>query len=293
MNNKNIKTQIVAKEQIINVMRIDDKEFISLTDLARYADEDDPRYPIQNWMRNKDVISYLGLWESIHNENFKGVEFDAFKNEAGSNKFKISPQKWIRETNAIGMISKSGNNGGTYARSDIALEFASWLSPEFKLYVIQEFQRLKKNEAYQNKIDWHANRVLAKVSYVIHTDAIKSIIVPTLTETQKKFVYAEEADVLNVALFGMTAKEWRESNPNLADEGNIRDYTDLLHLVILSNLENINAELIEMGIPQSERLVRLNDMAKKQMELLRKNKSLKNLEYIENKVNDKLLIEAK
>ena len=286
MNKDNIKAQMVVKDQVINVIRIDDKEFISLTDLARYADEDDPRYPIQNWMRNKDVISYLGLWESIHNENFKGVEFDTFKNEAGSNKFKISPQKWIRETNAIGIISKSGNNGGTYARSDIALEFASWLSPEFKLYVIQEFQRLKKNEAYQNKIDWHANRVLAKVSYVVHTDVIKSIIVPTLTEKQKKFVYAEEADVLNVALFGMTAKEWRESNPNLAEDGNIRDDTDLLHLVILSNLENINAELIEMGIPQSERLVRLNDMAKKQMELLRKNKSLKNLEYIENKVKD-------
>lgn len=293
MNKDTIKAQMVVKDQVINVIRIDDKEFISLTDLARYADEDDPRYPIQNWMRNKDVISYLGLWESIHNENFKGVEFDTFKNEAGSNKFKISPQKWIRETNAIGMISKSGNNGGTYARSDIALEFASWLSPEFKLYVIQEFQRLKKNEAYQNKIDWHANRVLAKVSYVVHTDAIKSIIVPTLTEKQKKFVYAEEADVLNVALFGMTAKEWRESNPNIAEEGNIRDYTDLLHLVILSNLENINAELIEMGISQSERLVRLNDIAKKQMELLRKNKSLKNLKYIENKVNDKLLIETK
>lgn len=293
MNKDNIKAQMVVKDQVINVIRIDDKDFISLTDLARYADEDDPRYPIQNWMRNKDVISYLGLWESIHNENFKGVEFDTFKNEAGSNKFKISPQKWIRETNAIGIISKSGNNGGTYARSDIALEFASWLSPEFKLYVIQEFQRLKKNEAYQNKIGWHANRVLAKVSYVVHTDAIKSIIVPTLTEKQKKFVYAEEADVLNVALFGMTAKEWRESNPNLVEDGNIRDYTDLLHLVILSNLENINAELIEMGIPQSERLVRLNDMAKKQMELLRKNKSLKNLEYIENKVNDKLLIETK
>ncbi len=231
---------------------ISEKTFDRITgwnnDLARYAAEDDPRYPIQ---------------------------------------------KWIRETNAIGMISKSGNSSGTYARSDIALEFASWLSPEFKLYVIQEFQRLKKNEAYQNKIDWHANRVLAKVSYVVHTDAIKSIIVPTLTEKQKKFVYAEEADVLNVALFGMTAKEWRESNPNLAEDGNIRDYTDLLHLVILSNLENINAELIEMGIPQSERLIRLNDMAKKQMELLRKNKSLKNLEYIENKVNDKLLIETK
>ena len=293
MNKDNVKTQMVVKEQVINVLRIDDEEFISLTDLARYADEDDPRYPIQNWMRNKDVISYLGLWESIHNEKFKGVEFDTFKNEAGSNKFKISPQKWIRETNAIGIISKSGNNGGTYARSDIALEFASWLSPEFKLYVIQEFQRLKKNEAYQNKLDWHANRVLAKVSYVVHTDAIKSIIVPTLTEKQKKYIYAEEADVLNVALFGMTAKEWRESNPNLADDGNIRDYTDLLHLVILSNLENINAELIEMEIPQSKRLVRLNDMAKKQMELLRKNKSLKNLEYIENKVNDKLLIETK
>ena len=290
MNNKNIKAQMVVKDQIINVIRSDDKEFISLTDLARYADENDPRYPIQNWMRNKDVISYLGLWESIHNENFKGVEFDTFKNEAGSNKFKISPQKWIRETNAIGMISKSGNNGGTYARSDIALEFASWLSPEFKLYVIQEFQRLKKNEAYQNKIDWHANRVLAKVNYVIHTDAIKSIIVPTLTEKQKKYVYAEEADVLNVALFGMTAKEWRDNNPNLVEDGNIRDYTDLLHLVILSNLENINAELIEMGIPQSERLVRLNETAKKQMELLKKNKSFKNLEYIENKNNKQLLI---
>ena len=180
--------------------------------------------------------------------------------------------------------------GGTYARSDIALEFASWLSPEFKLYVIQEFQRLKKNEAYQNKIDWHANRVLAKVSYVIHTDAIKSIIVPTLTEKQKKFVYAEEADVLNVALFGMTAKEWRDNNPDLAEDGNIRDYTDLLHLVILSNLENINAELIEMGIPQSKRLVRLNETAKKQMELLKKNKSFKNLEYIESNNNKQLLI---
>ena len=287
MNKETIKAQIIVRNQVINVLRIDDKEFISLTDLARYADEDDPRYPIQNWMRNKDVISYLGLWEIIHNEKFKGVEFDTFKNEAGSNKFKISPQKWIRETNAIGMISKSGNNGGTYARSDIALEFASWLSPEFKLYVIQEFQRLKKNEAYQNKIDWHANRVLASVSYIIHTDTIKSIIVPTLTEKQKKFVYAEEADVLNVALFGMTAKEWREGNPEIADKGNIRDYTDLLHLVILNNLENINAELIEMKISQKERLIRLNNIARKQMELLKNNKSFNNLEYIENKVNNK------
>lgn len=289
MNKDNVKAQMIVKDQVINIIRIDDNEYISLTDLARYADEDDPRYPIQNWMRNKDVISYLGLWESINNENFKGVEFDTFKNEAGSNKFKISPQKWIRETNAVGMISKSGNNGGTYARSDIAFEFASWLSPEFKLYLIQEFQRLKKNEAYQNKIDWHANRVLAKVSYIVHTDAIKSIIVPTLTEKQKKFIYAEEADVLNVALFGITTKEWRNKNPKLAENGNIRDYTDLLHLVILNNLENINAELIKMNISQSDRLVKLNNIAKKQMELLKNNDSLKKLEYVKENISDELI----
>ena len=287
MNKESIKTEIKVKEQKIGVLRINNNEYISLTDLAKYADEDDPRYPIQNWMRNKDVISYLGLWESINNENFKRVEFDAFQNEAGSNKFKISPQKWIKETNAIGIISKSGNNGGTYARSDIAFEFASWLSPEFKLYVIQEFQRLKRNEAYLNKIDWHANRILSKVNYIVHTDAIKNIIVPTLTEEQKKFIYAEEADVLNVALFGITAKEWRKDNLELSKNSNIRDYTDLLHLVILNNLENINAELIEMKIPQNERLVRLNNIARKQMELLRNNKSFSNLKYIENDVNTK------
>lgn len=287
MNSDNIKTQIVVKEQKISVLRIDNKEFISLTDLARYANPEEPKVSIYAWMRNKDVLAYLGLWEQLNNENFKGHEFETFENEAGKNSFYMSPQKWIKETNAVGIISKSGNNGGTYARSDIALEFASWLSPEFKLYVIQEFERLKKNEAYQNKIDWHANRVLAKVSYVVHTDAIKSVIVPTLTEKQTKFVYAEEADVLNVALFGMTAKEWRTLNPEIADKGNIRDYTDLLHLVILNNLENINAELIEMKIPQSERLVRLNNIARKQMELLKNNKSFNNLEYIEHKVNDK------
>lgn len=287
MNKNNIKTEIIVKEQRINVLRIENKEFISLTDLARYANPEEPKIPIYAWMRNKNVLAYLGLWEQLNNENFKGHEFETFENEAGKNSFYMSPQKWIKETNAVGIISKSGNSGGTYARSDIALEFASWLSPEFKLYVIQEFERLKKNEAYQNKIDWHANRVLAKVSYVVHTDAIKSIIVPALTEKQKKFVYAEEADVLNVALFGMTAKEWRENNSEIVDKGNIRDYTDLLHLVILNNLENINAELIEMKIPQIERLVRLNNIARKQMELLKNNKSFNNLEYIENKVNNK------
>ena len=288
MKKENFKTEIIVKEQKINVLRINNTEYISLTDLARYADNEEPRLPIRDWMRNKEVISFLGLWESIHNDNFKGGEFDTFKNEAGSNTFKMSPQKWIRETNAIGIMSKSGRyDGGTFAHPDIAFEFASWLSPEFKLYLIQEFQRLKKTEAYQNKIEWHANRVLAKANYLVHTDAIKSIIVPTLTEKQKKFIYAEEADVLNVALFGMTAKEWRENNPTIANKGNIRDYTDLLHLVILNNLENINAELIEMKIPQSERLIRLNSIARKQMEILKNSKSFNNLEYIENTVNDK------
>ncbi len=282
MNKEIIKSEINVNNNKINVMRIGNKEYISLTDLARYADEDDPRYPIQNWMRNKDVIAYLGLWEKLNNENFKGVEFDAFKNEAGSNKFKISPQKWIKETNAIGIISKSGNNGGTYACSDIALEFASWLSPEFKLYVIQEFERLKRNEAYQYKVDWTASRMLAKSNYHIHTDSIKENIIPKLTEKQKQYVYAEEADVLNVALFGMTAKEWRDKNPNI--EGNIRDYTDLKHLLILCNLENTNAELINDGIPQKERLIKLNNSAIRQMKILANDKSIKELEDLNKKL---------
>ena len=287
MKNKNIKTQIIVKERKINVLRMHNEEYISLTDLARYADEEEPRLPIIDWMRNKEVISYLGLWETIHNEKFKRGEFDTFKNEAGSNKFKMSPQKWIKETNAVGIISKSGRyDGGTFAHPDIAFEFASWLSPEFKLFVIQEFQRLKKNESYQNKIDWHANRILSKVNYIVHTDAIKNIIVPTLTEQQKKFIYAEEADVLNVALFGMTSKEWRENNKELANLGNMRDYTDLLHLVILNNLENINAELIEMNLSQNERLIKLNDIARKQMKLLKNSKSFDSLKYIENKTTE-------
>ena len=286
MNKEIVKSEIKVNDSKISIIRIGNKEYISLTDLARYADEDDPRYPIQNWMRNKDVIAYLGLWEKLNNEDFKGVEFDAFKNEAGSNKFKISPQKWIKETNAIGIISKSGNNGGTYAVSDIALEFASWLSPEFKLYVIQEFERLKKNEAYQYNLDWSANRMLAKTNYHIHTDSIKENIVPKLNEKQKQYIYAEEADVLNVALFGMTAKEWRGKYPNL--KGNIRDYTDLKHLLILCNLENTNAELINDNFPQKERLVKLNDSAIRQMKILENDKSIKELETL-----NKNLIETK
>ena len=279
---QDIITNLKVNNNTIRVIRINNEEYISLTDLARYADEEEPRFPIQNWLRNKDVILYLGLWESINNSNFKRVEFDTFKNESGSNKFKMTPQRWIRETSAKGIISKSGNNGGTFAHPDIAFEFASWLSPEFKLYLIQEFQRLKKNESYQEKVEWQANRTLAKVNYLVHTNAISEHIVPNLTDSQIRFVYAEEADVLNVALFGMTAKEWRDNNPELAKTGNIRDYTDLLHLVILNNLENINATLIKMNIKQSDRLIQLNDLARKQLELLYNNKSLK---VLEDKIN--------
>jgi len=281
-----IKTEINVKDNKIGIIRVDDEDYMSLTDLARYSNPEDPKIPIQTWMRNKNVISYLGLWESMNNESFKGHEFTTFENMAGKNSFYMSPQKWIKETNAIGIVSKSGNNGGTYAQSDIALEFASWLSPEFKLYVIQEFKRLKTNEAYQAKIEWHVNRLLSKLNYIVHTNAIKSYIVPTLTEDQKNYVYASEADILNVALFGMRAKEWREKNPDSAKNGNIRDYADLLQLVILTNLENINAELIEEKIPQKERLIRLNNSARRQMKILKDNKNIKELETLQNKVNE-------
>ncbi len=288
-----IKTEIYVENNKVNVIRINNKEYISLTDLARYANPEEPKIPVQSWMRNKDVISYLGLWEKLNNENFKGHEFDTFENEAGKHSFYMSPQKWIKETNAIGIISKSGNNGGTFAHSDIAFEFASWLSPEFKLYLIQEFERLKKNESYQYKIEWQANRVLSKVNYLIHTDAIKINIVPVLTEEQKRYAYAEEADVLNVALFGMTAKQWRLQNPELAEKGNMRDYTDLLHLVILSNLENTNAELINAGMPQNERLIKLNESARRQMRVLENNKGIKELENLQKEINENNIMKIK
>lgn len=286
MKQKIIKSELEVNDNKIKIITIDSKEFISLTDLARYANPEEPKIPIQTWMRNKDVIAYLGLWEKLNNENFKGHEFTTFENLAGKNSFYMSPQKWIKGTNAVGLISKSGNNGGTYARSDIALEFASWLSPEFKLYVIQEFERLKRNEAYQYKMDWSVNRMLAKTNYRIHTDSIKQNIIPKLTEKQKKFAYAEEADVLNVALFGMTAKEWKENNPDL--KGNIRDYADLKHLLILCNLENTNAELINDNIPQNERLIKLNNSAIRQMKVLENDKNIKELEIL-----NKNLIETK
>ena len=282
-----ITTEIIVKENKVGILRIGNVNYISLTDLARYQNSSDPSFTVKNWLRRINTIDYIGLWEELHNQDFNLVEFDQIKTEYGRNSFAMSPTQWIKRTNAIGIISKGGKYSiGTFAHPDIAFEFASWLSPEFKLYLITEFERLKANEAYQEKIDWQANRILAKLNYVVHTDAVKAYIVPTLTDAQKKFVYAEEADVLNVALFGMTAKEWRESNPELAKNGNIRDYTDLLHLVILNNLENTNTELIEAKVPQNERLVRLNNSARRQMKVLKDNKNIKDLELLQKQVNE-------
>ena len=281
-----VTAEIIVKENKVGILRVGNVNYISLTNLAKYQNSSDPSFTIKNWLRRINTIDYIGLWEEINNRDFNLVEFDQIKTEYGRNSFAMSPTQWIKRTNAIGIISKGGRYSiGTYAHPDIAFEFASWLSPEFKLYLITEFERLKANEAYQEKIDWQANRILSKLNYVVHTDAVKTYIVPTLTEEQKKFVYAEEADVLNVALFGMTAKEWRENNPKLAKNGNIRDYTDLLHLVILNNLQNTNAELIESKIPQSERLIRLNNSARRQMKVLKDNKNIKDLELLQKQVN--------
>ena len=279
MKKEVIKTEMKVKNSLVRVIRIGKVDYISLTDLARYKNPIEPKDVIKNWLRAKTNIEFLALWEQMHNPNIKGVEIDTFKSEAGTHYFTMSPQRWIKETNAIGIISKSGNNGGTYAHPDIAFEFASWISPEFNLYLITEFERLKQNESYQNKIDWSVRRELTKTNYRIHTDSIKENIVPTLTESQKLYVYANEADILNVALFGMTAREWKEDNPDL--DGNMRDYANILQLVILSNLENINAELINQGLPQKNRLERLNEIAKKQLEILKDSSGIKKIEELD------------
>ena len=295
MKNNLIQTELDVNNNKIRVMRINYVDYISLTDLAKYSNPENPANVIIHWMSNKGTFDYIGLWEQLNNEKFNFTEFSEIKNkEVGYASFTLSPKRWIDRTNAIGIYSKGGKYSiGTFAHPDIAFEFASWLSPEFKLYLIKEFERLKKNEYYQYKVEWNANRILSKVNYVVHTDAIKNFIVPTLTEEQKRFVYAEEADVLNVALFGMTAKEWRENNSELAKNGNMRDYTDLLHLVILSNLETINASLISDNVSQRERLIKLNNNARMQMEALKNNKNIKDLELLENQINDKILIENK
>ena len=253
-------------------------DFISLTDMARYKNVDDPRYVIQNWMKTRFTVEFIGLWEQFHNENFNRVEFDTFKKEVGSNSFVLTPQKWIDKTNAIGIISKSGRyGGGTFAHKDIAFEFASWISPEFKLYMIKEFQRLKIEENERLVLGWDAKRALSKINYRIHTDSIKqNIVLPQqLSQTDANTVYASEADVLNKALFGMTAIEWKRANKNKT--GNVRDYSDVYQLICLANLESLNAEFIRMGLSQKERLLKLNETAIIQMKSLLMNTSVKKL----------------
>jgi len=241
-------------------------EFISLTDIARYK-SDEPFIVINNWMRGKDTIEFLGLWEQLHNLDFKPIEFDRFRKEAGYNAFTLSPQKWIENTNAIGIVSKSGRYGGTFAHSDIAFEFASWISAEFKLYIIKDYKRLKNDESSRLSLGWNLNREISKLNYRIHTDAIKgNLLPPELTPFQISMTYASEADVLNVALFGITAKQWREEHPDKS--GNIRDYATLNQLLVLANMESYNAILIEQGKPQSERLQLLNQLAIRQLEAI-------------------------
>ncbi|WP_341903741.1 KilA-N domain-containing protein [Fluviicola taffensis] len=273
----------MAKNQTIEVQgtpiaiyKGDSEDYISLTDIARYKDTANTDDIIKNWLRNRNTIELLGFWEQMYNPNFKPVEFDGFKKQAGLNSFVLTPKRWIETTNAIGIISKSGRYGGTFAHKDIAFEFASWVSIEFKLYIIKEFQRLKEEESNRLQIEWSIQRTLAKVNYKIHTDAIKENLIPQeLGKNQTSLVYATEADVLNMALFGMTAKQWRDISPN--EKGNIRDYATIQQLVVLSNLESINAILIAQVIPQNERLIQLNKIAITQMKSLVENQSIKKL----------------
>ena len=243
-----------------------ENEFISLTDIAKYK-SNAPNDVIKNWMRGRETLEFLGLWESLHNLDFKPVEFDGFRSEAGLHAFTMSPTKWIESVNAIGIVTKAGRYGGTYAHSDIALEFASWISAEFKLYIMKDYQRLKKDENSRLSLNWNLNREIAKLNYRIHTNAIKdNLIPPELTPEQISYKYANEADLLNVALFGRTAKQWRDAN--LGRKGNIRDDADLNQLLVLANMESYNAILIGQGKKMSERLVLLRELAIKQMETL-------------------------
>ena len=244
---KKIQT-IKVKDRPVALFFSDNDDYISLTDIARFKNPEEPKDTVKNWLRNRSTIEYLGLWEKINNPGFKGVEFDSLLFESGSNSFTLSPSKWIETTNAVGIVSKTGRGGGTFAQKDIAFEFASWVSAEFKLFLIKEFQRLKADESNRLHLGWNLQRTLSKINYHIHNDAIKeNLIPPTVTGKQQSFIYASEADILNVALFGHTAKEWREANPG--KEGNVRDYATLEQLVVLTNLESLNAVLIEQGLP--------------------------------------------
>lgn len=268
-------TKLTVLDTTVSYYSRKDEDYISLTDMARYRDSERVNYIIQNWMRNRNTIEFLGLWEQLNNPDFKSIEFDAFRNQAGLNSFALTPKLWVENTAAVGIVSKAGRYGGTYAHKDIAFEFASWLSVEFKLYLIKEFQRLKDEE--QRQLGWDIKRNLVKINYRIHTDAIKEHLIPeAVTLTHANMVYASEADILNVALFGMTAAEWRRGNPD--KEGNIRDFATAAQLVCLSNLENLNALFIQDKLKQGDRLARLNAIAIHQMTLLTADVGIKRLE---------------
>ena len=268
--------KIAVKGVEVTYLQTNQEDYICITDIAKFKNPDAPADIIKNWLRSKNTIELLGLWEKLHNPDFKLVEFDQFRNEAGYNHFVLSPQKWIETTHAIGIQSKSGRYGGTFAHVDIALEFASWVSVEFKFYLIKEFQFLKSQQA--KELDWNIKRKLSKINYHIHTDAIKENLIPNhLTPKQISYVYANEADVLNMALFGKTARQWRDENPE--DKGNIRDYANVSQLVCLANLETLNAVFINEGMSQSNRLAKLNQIAIGQMRILLKTNS--NLELKE------------
>lgn len=261
MNKKEI---IKAKGVDIQVYTEDYKnDYISLTDIARYKNYEEPNVVIANWLRNYNTIEYLGIWEQLNNPNFKPIEFEGFLKEAGSNAFTLSPKKWLDSTKAIGLIVKSGRGGGTYAHKDIAFKFASWISAEFELYIVKDYQRLKNNENSRLSLEWNLNREISKINYKIHTDAIKEYLLKDLTSKQLSYKYANEADILNVALFNMTAKQWREENADL--KGNIRDYASLNELLVLANMESYNAILISKGIEQKDRMVELRNLARKQL----------------------------
>ncbi len=269
MSKKN--TKIEVKGTIVTIASNEENDYISLTDIARYKDPKRTDYIIQNWLRNRQTIEYLGVWEKLNNPCFKPIEFDGFRNQSGLNSFVLTSKQWIEKTNAVGLIAKAGRYGGTYAHKDIAFEFASWISVEFKLYLIKEFQRLKDQE--QKQLGWDIKRNLAKINYRIHTDAIKQNLIPeNLSSKQISVVYANEADVLNMALFGNTAKQWRIENPD--ENGNIRDYANVCQLVCLANLENLNAVFINDKLEQGERLLKLNQIAISQMKILLEDKTI-------------------
>lgn len=252
------------------------EDYISLTDIAKYKDGKRTDYIIQNWLRNRNTIELLGFWETLNNPNFKPIEFDGFRKQAGLNSFTLTSKQWIEKTNAIGLISKQGRYGGTFAHKDIAFEFASWISIEFKLYIIKEYQRLKEDESDRLKLNWNLQRTLSKINYKIHTDTIKQTIIPTLvSKSQANMIYANEAELLNIALFGITAKQWKIENPSI--KGNMRDAASIEQLVVLSNLESINALLINQGLAQKKRLIQLNEVAIKQIKSLLNNFNIKSL----------------